>query len=380
MTLSKPLVFAALAAMAMPMAAHAGNDTSSQAQWSRAGAHDSGDHHFRLKVALWGDQFYADDPAVRAAMETQTINSMNDHDLDFTIFVGDTKNGHSLCTDDAIGQSVVDRFNRLDAPTMYSIGDNEWTDCHRANNGAYDPLERLAYIRNVFYNKDTLQGNDPIKVERQGQLGGAYSENSRFVKDDVEFVALDIIGSNNNLVATQKECLKKTGRPGRVWDSVNNVPLDECAAATAEYKARNAANLEWLKSSFAKARANHSAGILIAIQADMFDGIDVSDGNYADTFLPTLDPKVNGFADFFHALIAETQSFDGQVLLVHGDSHYFRVDKPMVIVDPTSAKDGQTQMNFTRVEVFGASDNSWVEMTVDPSTKNVFSFKQVDLQ
>ena len=84
-----------------------------------------------LKVALWGDEFYNDDPAIKADQIDQTINSMNRRDLDFTIFVGDTKNGSSLCTDEAIGQAVIDIFNSLDAPTLYSLGDNEWTDCHR---------------------------------------------------------------------------------------------------------------------------------------------------------------------------------------------------------------------------------------------------------
>lgn len=369
--LSKSVVFAALAALSLPMAVQAATDTANQAQWSRADSqdHDRADHHYRLKVALWGDEFYADDPVVKAAQIDQTINSMNAHDVDFTIFAGDTKNGHSLCTDEAIGQDVIDIFNRLDAPSMYTLGDNEWTDCHRTNNGSYDPLERLAYLRTLFFSKNTTQGLDPIKVERQGELGQAYSENSRFVKDNVEFVALNVIGSNNNLVATDKQCTKKSDRSQA-----------DCDAATAEYKARNVKNIEWLKDSFAKARQKHYAGILIAIQADMFGGIDVADGNYADIFLGTLDPAVNGYADFFHELIAQTQSFDGQVLLVHGDSHYFRIDKPMVIVDPNSPSAGQTQMNFTRVEVFGSSDNSWVEMTVDPTTKNVFNFKQVDLQ
>ena len=364
LTLSKPIVFAAFAALTLPLVAHAANDTASQAQWSRADSqhHDRGDHHFRLKVALWGDEFYADDAAVKDQQIHQTISSMNAHDLDFTIFVGDTKNGHSLCTDQAIGQDVIDIFNSLDAPTMYSLGDNEWTDCHRTSNGSYDPLERLAYLRTMFFSKNTTQGLDPIKVERQGELGQAYSENSRFVKNNVEFVALNVIGSNNNLVATEKQCTKKSNRTQA-----------DCDAATAEYEARNVKNIEWLKDSFAKARANHYAGILIAIQADVYAPIELSDGGYADNFLPTLDEN-NGFSDFFHTLISETESFDGKVLLVHGDSHYFRIDKPMVDAN------GQTRMNFTRVEVFGSADNSWVEMTVDPTTKNVFEFKQVNLQ
>ena len=32
--------------------------------------------------------------------------------------------------------------------------------------------------------------------------------------------------------------------------------------------------------------------------------------------------------------------------------------------------------NFTRVETFGSSDVHWIEVTVDPESKNVFSFDQ----
>ena len=69
----------------------------------------------------------------------------------------------------------------------------------------------------------------------------------------------------------------------------------------------------------------------------------------------------------------ETQNFAGQVLLVHGDSHYFKIDKAMFNAD------GRLTPNFTRVEVFGSADNSWIEMTVDPSSENVFSFEPVVL-
>jgi len=317
----------------------------------------------QLKVALWGDNFYADDPAVKAAMIDQTVKSMNGHDLDFTIFVGDTKNGSTLCTDEAIGQAPADIFNRLTAPTLYSLGDNEWTDCHRTNNGSYDPLERLAYLRTFFFSRNETQGKHPLAVERQGEPGEAYSENSRFIKDKVEFVALNIPGSNNNLVATEKQCTNKSNRTQA-----------DCDAATAEYQARNEKNLAWLRASFAQAKARHCAGILIAIQADVYFPFELSDGGYQADFLPQLDPATNGYSDFFHALIEETQAFPGQVLLVHGDSHYFKVDKAMV------NDDGTIRSNFTRLEVFGNADNSWVEMTVDPASDNVFSFQPVFLR
>jgi len=314
-----------------------------------------------MTVALWGDEFYNNDAEQKAAMVDQTIASMNSHKLDFTLFAGDTKNGSSLCTDEAIGQDIDTIFNRLKAPTLYSVGDNEWTDCHRTSNGSYDPLERLDFIRKNFFSKNTTQGVRPIKVERQGELGMAYSENSRFVKNNVEFVALHIPGSNNNLVATTKQCTKKSERTQA-----------DCDAATAEYSARNIQNITWLKEAFTEAKNNQYAGVLITIQADIFFPFELSDGGYQDDFLPQLDAN-NGYTDFFNTLVNETKSYDGQVLLVHGDSHYFKMDKPMY------NDDGRLTANFTRVEVFGSKDNSWIEMTVDPESENVFSFKPVIL-
>ena len=340
-----------MTSVAIPLASQAGN------------YHDDKNKHESevMKVALWGDNFYSSDPIAKADMIDQTIKSMNKHDLDFTIFAGDTKNGSSECTDQAIGQDVITIFNRLKSPTLYTLGDNEWTDCHRTNNGSYDPIERLGYLRSIFFSKNTTQGKHPIEVERQGELGQAYSENSRFVKNDVEFVALHIPGSNNNLVVTDKQCTNKSNRTQA-----------DCDAATAEYQVRNVQNIAWLKGSFAKAKAEHYAGILIAIQADIFFPFELSDGGYQDDFLPSLTAD-NGYTDFFYTLVEETQSYAGQVLLVHGDSHYFKMDKPMFNAD------GRLTANFTRIEVFGSADNSWVEMTVDPSSEHVFSFVPVVL-
>ena len=198
---TRKAVLAGMVAISLPLAAQAD--------------HDGGNGRTRvLKVALWGDEFYSNDPATKTAMIEQTIDSMNRHGLDFTIFAGDTKNGHSLCSDEAIGQDVETIFNSLRAPTLYTLGDNEWTDCHRTDNGPYDPLERLGYLRMFFFNKATTQGRHPIRVERQGALGQAYSENSRFVRSNVEFVAVNVPGSNNNLVVTDKQCHKNSDRTG----------------------------------------------------------------------------------------------------------------------------------------------------------------------
>lgn len=348
-------------------------DKHENEQKDKKKGHEHTEKHSRspLKVALWGDEFYSSVEGIKTRQIDQTIASMNHHKLDFTIFVGDTKSGSSLCTDQAIGQDPKDIFNRLHVPTVYSLGDNEWTDCHRTSNGSYDPIERLSYLRNNFFNSNKSQGKRPLRLQRQGAYGQEYSENSRFVKNNVEFVTLHIPGSNNNLVATTKQCTKKSNRTQA-----------DCDAATAEYMARNPKNIEWLKDSFAAAKEQRYAGILIAIQADMYFPFELSDGIYQDEFLPAIQDENNGYREFFNTLVEETQSFDGKVLLVHGDSHYFKIDKPMYNdpVPGTGQELGRLTPNFTRVEVFGSEDNSWVEMTVDPKSENVFSFEQVNLQ
>jgi hypothetical protein len=59
---------------------------------------------------------------------------------------------------------------------------------------------------------------------------------------------------------------------------------------------------------------------------------------------------------------------------VHGDSHYFRVDKPLL--DST----GKRVANFTRVETFGdhqptLGDVNWLKVNVDPSSREVFWYE-----
>jgi hypothetical protein len=58
-------------------------------------------------------------------------------------------------------------------------------------------------------------------------------------------------------------------------------------------------------------------------------------------------------------------------VLVHGDSHYFRIDKPMI-----GTRSRRRVESFTRVETFGENDNHWLHVTVEPTSPNVFVFDQ----
>jgi hypothetical protein len=77
------------------------------------------------------------------------IDRINLIDPVFSVHVGDIKSGSTLCSDEEFAQQKI-HFQRFKGAVVYTPGDNEWTDCHRVNNGSFDPLERLGKIRQMF--------------------------------------------------------------------------------------------------------------------------------------------------------------------------------------------------------------------------------------
>ena len=96
--------------------------------------------------------------------------------------------------------------------------------------------------------------------------------------------------------------------------------------------------------------------------------------------LAETDGNPDGFQDILLRLRSLTIDFKKPVVLVHGDSHYFMVDKPLL------DSQGRQVENFTRVETFGDNafsshpewDNNhvhWVKALVDPNSRDVFAFQ-----
>ena len=87
--------------------------------------------------------------------------------------------------------------------------------------------------------------------------------------------------------------------------------------------------------------------------------------------LPPTDPNRTGFNEFLAALEAETLAFGKPVVLVHGDSHSFQINKPLF-----GSKSKRRIENFTRVETFGSPDVHWLRASVNFKDPNVFIFQQ----
>jgi len=314
----------------------------------------------RFEFALIGDVPYDG----RQEKEFPNVMSeINAADLAFVVHDGDIwwdgqawtekEGGLPPCAD----ETFQDRFRLVQTsrhPFIYVPGDNEWVDCHRAKPRAYEPFERLAKLRKMFFPTDQSLGQRTMRVTRQSEEDSRYAqyrENVRWTYGDVMFITLNIIGSNNNRGRTPE--------------------MD------AEHADRTAADLAWMRQAFELAARNgNKAGMIIAQGNPQFETS--WPRNTQERYLlwglaltPPASRRPTGFDEFRAALEKETLAFGKPVVYVHGDTHIFRVDKPLY-----GTASGRAIENFTRVETFGHPNTHWVRAIVDPSDPNVFSFRQ----
>jgi hypothetical protein len=331
---------------------------------------------FEYAIGLWGDLPYSDVQAQTGV--PNLIADMNGSDLEFSVHDGDLKAGNgtpgsvtpTTCVD-ALYTQGLGYLDSLDRPAMFTPGDNDWTDCDRTSNGGFNDVERLTHERRVFFGTNHSLGRHTIRQEVQSSpncLGWDYGtsstvpapcvENRRWTFKKVTYATVNIQGTCNN------RCSSGAGDP---------------AGDEAEYQARNPADLQWLQDTFYEANADGSVAVMIVGQAD--PGFDDSDATRA----PTRNPRTlaeddanaahDGFVSFLTKLRDLTIAFGKPVVYVHGDSHYFRVDKPL------QDSSGRRVENFTRVETFGDNqqngnnDVQWVKALVDPNSRDVFSFQ-----
>jgi len=284
-------------------------------------------------VALGDMPYNIPDDYVRYERLIRDINKIKPS---FTIFIGDTKSGSSPCSDE-YNLIVKKYFDQFSEPLIYSIGDNEWTDCHRPNAGSYDPIERLQGVRKTFFGSAMSQGKRQLQLSRQADLDPRYSkyvENSMWVKNHFLFVNLHITGSNNN--------------------------FERDDSAKQEYYARNQANLSWIDQAFQLASSKKYSGIVLFYQADMF---------YSPNQATDL---TSGYRDTLQTLTTHAQTFKKPVLLIHGDSHRLIIDQPLKSIDQKNILE-----NVLRLQVMGAEQVQAVEIQVNPAAQQPFSFTPI---
>ncbi|MFM7570009.1 MAG: hypothetical protein ACKO8O_15095 [Betaproteobacteria bacterium] len=266
----------------------------------------------------------------------------------FAIHVGDIKGGSELCSNELL-EARIAALSATRVPMVYTPGDNEWTDCWRPAAGDHDPSERLDWLRRAVFERSApwlgptdqaarraLQGHatgdlapggpDSFATDRlvrQRDIDSGPPENLMWIAGNVLFLTLNLPGSDN-------------GRRS---------PLDD-----ADRFERDAHNRRWLERALAVATSARLVAIAVAAHANPGFGRGID---------PSKIVGDDGYAAFRHDLARLNARFSGHLLLMHGDTHRFRVDRILP--------------RLTRVECFGSPfTSSWVRIDVHPQRSQPF--------
>ncbi len=252
----------------------------------------------------------------------RVLSEISRHQPAFAIHLGDIMGSEELCTDELLLRRLRE-FDSVSPALVFTPGDNEWTDVHRS--GKFQPLERLAKIRELFFPDDRSRGVHPLPLttQRHSPEFPKFVENARWSRGGVMFATVHVVGSANNYQPT-------------------------VAGALEEWKERDLANDAWLRETFAEARTHAAPGLALFCQANPFTG----------------SP---GFKRFLTTLANEARAFAKPVLFVHADEHRFRLEQGI-----RPQPDAPLVPNVTRLETFGASDFHGALVVVDPASAEVF--------
>ena len=310
-------------------------------------------------LAVFGDWPYSDALAAAAPSFIAQVNA--DPDVDLALFVGDIHSGSMPCTA-AWNTMILGFFQAFVDPFVYTPGDNEWTDCHKPKESSSGyPPDELAKIRALFFPTPgkTIGGVKKTVVSQANAFDpghpddAAYVENVLWEQTKVLFVTLNVPGSNDDTL------------PWTGMFSNPPVQADEVAK-------RDAANHRWLNKAFAQATADGTVGVVIGLQADMWDPAAFVAGG----------DGLNAYDALVQQIATLTVAYGKPVLLFNGDTHLFEADHPLA--DPTSATGvmhpvGFPVPNLMRVTVDGSTNfTDWVKLTIDPASPTVFSVARVN--
>jgi len=101
----------------------------------------------------------------------------------------------------------------------------------------------------------------------------------------------------------------------------------------------------WVNAAFDAAEAQNSPGVMIIWQDDPFDG-------------PVAEVEAT--------LIARARQFGKPVVLAHGDTHTYRLERSW-----------REAPNLIELQTFALNNTDWwVHVTVDPASPDVFRFEK----
>lgn len=335
---------------------------------------DAGNTHGSFTYAVYGDAPYGVNPTDTSETDATPafIDAVNaDPTVSAVVHVGDIHSGSQYCTE-RYDQQIAGLWSDFADPMVYTPGDNEWADCHKAKEGGNvtdpqtgepvdfangNPVANLGLVRSIFFPQPgaTLGSGSLHTISQATAYDRAHPEDAQYVENVIwkrkgfVFVTLNIPGGSNNDTDP--------------WSGAASMSDEQ----STEMQQRTAADLRWLDRAFQIAQAEDAQGLVVVQQADMWD----LDGKPA-SHLTEYEPIIQSLAD-------HTRAFGRPVLTLEGDSHVYRSDNPLQQGAPCSGDAGVCAYddwtshpfydvpNFHRVVVHGSTvPLEYLRLTITP--------------
>lgn len=289
-----------------------------------------------FEFAMIGDYPYF--PRDYAGMPHLLDDLRAEENLAWVLHLGDLHNPRNTECTEALFRERREWFTGLGKPFVLTPGDNDWADCKE------NPVAFMSLVRDIFFSSPgRVDGPDAFEVRPQS-AAGVYPElveNVLWERGGVVFATMHMVRSAGSSFTDP------------LWEERTH--LIEAGKA-------------WLDEVFRVAKATNARGIFFATQVNPWP----ETGNLKrfEVLHPELLNQAPEFADFKKRLIEHAREFRGPIVMAHGDTHVFRIDKPL------HDERLETIQNFTRVEGFGSPQGHWVRVRIDPDRNEVFSFQQ----
>jgi hypothetical protein len=294
-----------------------------------------------------------DKPSGETALQHLLDAIGQERNTSFIVYDGNLKGETEPCRDSLYDtrQRIFDSSRK---PVVLLPGGNDWASCALAQAGSYDPVERLDFIRQLFFGDSSALGQTPMNVIRESDVARfrPFRENVRWQANGVSFIGLNAPAPNNHY-------LTAGGRNG-------------------EFEDRSVANAFWLEHAVETARRSEMRAVVVILQGDP----DFARYERRDRFtwlhFSRGDASRDGFLELKRSLVKAAELFRGPVIVIHESDtpipRGFRIDQPL------RNDKGTVVANLTRIAIgLKKPQSQWLEVESDLAWRPPFRVRVRDV-
>jgi hypothetical protein len=294
-----------------------------------------------------------DKPSGETALQHLLGAIGQERNTSFIVYDGNLKGETEPCRDSLYDtrQRIFDSSRK---PVVLLPGGNDWASCALAQAGSYDPVERLDFIRQLFFGDSSSLGQTPMTVIRESDVARfrPFRENVRWQANGVAFIGLNAPAPNNHY-------LTAGGRNG-------------------EFEDRSVANAFWLEHAVETARRSEMRAVVVILQGDPDFARYERRDRFAWLRFSRSDALRDGFLELKRSLVKAAELFRGPVIVIHESDtpipKGFRIDQPL------RNDKGTVVANLTRIAIgLKKPQSQWLEVESDLAWRPPFRVRVRDV-